>query len=115
MPRVPGTPKVQRPGLILPGGRQLQPPGSSLQYPLVVEQILHAAGVNCVPMEDGAVMLRFPSMNGFVVSVPLSSQGCDELVRKVQEARAAGQQVDPSASVTEPSNDQPSAGPGESE
>lgn len=86
-----------------------------MQYPLVVEQILHAAGVNAVPMEHGAVMLRFPSMNGFVVSVPLSSEGCDELVRKVQEAQAAGQQVDPSASVEEPSNDQPSAGPGESE
>jgi len=90
-------------------------PGASVQYPLVVEQILHVAGVNCTPMEDGAVMVRFPSMNGFVVSIPLSAQGVEELISKLQQAQEAGQQVEPSATVSEPSNDQPSAGPGETE
>jgi hypothetical protein len=107
--RVPGLPAA---GVLL--GRGEPQVGRSVQYPLLVEQILHAAGVSCTPMEDGAVMIRFPSTNGLCVSVPLSSQGCDELIRKLEEARA-GQQVTPSDTVPEPSDDQPSAGPGESQ
>lgn len=113
MSKLPGTPKVRRPGLLLPGGREIPAPGASVAYPLIVETILHAAGVNCVPMQEGAVMLRFPSTNGMVISIPLSSRGCDELISKIQEARA-GQQAAEDGSVDQPSTDQPSAGPGES-
>lgn len=86
------------------GGVLLEGPavaGRSISYPVIVEQILHACGVNATPMEDGAVMLRFPSTNGLVVSVPLSAQGCASLIEKVQEAMGAGQQPPPGDTVPE--------------
>jgi hypothetical protein len=80
-------------GVLLDKGQ----PQGSVTYPLIVETILHAAGLSVVPMENGAVMIRFPSTNGFVVSVPLSAAGVRELISQLE---AAGQSVTPDDTVS---------------
>lgn len=80
--------------------RQTEPEDGTRRYPLIIETILHHCGVAVMPMEEGALMLRFPTAPGTVFSVPLSSEGVDELLVKIEEARAL-QQVDPSATVEE--------------
>ncbi|HEX5029823.1 MAG TPA: hypothetical protein VFX78_00025 [Candidatus Eisenbacteria bacterium] len=104
------VPGMQAGGVLLGA----KPQGAAITYPLIVETILHACGVNAVPMEDGAVMVRFPSTNGMVTSIPLSAKGVDELVKQLENARgltgAAGD-----GGVSEPSDDQPSVEPGGTE
>lgn len=92
--RVPG---MNRPGLVLPDGSPV--PGAPISYPVIVETILHACGVNVVPMSGGAVMCRFPSTNGFTVSVPLTSEGVAQLIKQLEAATS--QQDDPDATVSE--------------
>ena len=70
------------------------------RYPLINEFILHHCGVNVVPMEDGAGMLRFPSSNGLCCSVPLSREGLDDLMAQIEALRTS-EPVTPSDTVEE--------------
>lgn len=77
-----------------------KPDDGQRRYPLINEIILHHCGINVAPMDDGACMLRFPSSNGLVVTVPLSSEGLDDLIAQIEAARTS-EPVDAPDTVSE--------------